>query len=114
MTVAAVNAQTQAAASLALGGNRRAMAGLPPADQVKAVSMQFESILLRQFLQESVGNIMGQGPSGNVYGYMLTDLLATKLSEGGGLGLANILQHQLTPRAGRTDAAAGDAAKGSS
>ena len=31
------------------------------------------------------------------YGYLLTDTLATKLAEGGGLGLAKILQKQLTP-----------------
>jgi flagellar protein FlgJ len=50
-------------------------------------------------LQESVGKIAGEGPSGNVYGYLLTDVIANKLSEGGGLGLSGMLQQQLTPRA---------------
>ncbi len=79
------------------------MQNLSPAEQGKAVSSQFEAILLRQFLQDSVGNIMGgkdAGPTGNVYGYLLTDVLASKLTEGGGLGLSKILTQQLTPRFG--------------
>lgn len=111
MSVSPVDSTVSSAAALALGGNPKALHHLPQAEQIKAVSGQFESILLRQFLTESVGNIMGEGPAGNVYGYMLTDLLATKLSEGGGLGLSSILQQQLAPRAGQTDVAE---AKGSS
>lgn len=88
------------ATSLGLGQPSR-MANLPPTEQVKAAAGQFEAILLRQFLQESVGSMMGGesgGPTGNVYGYLLTDTLASQLSAGGGLGLSKILQHQLTPR----------------
>jgi flagellar protein FlgJ len=103
----------RAAASLAQGGNAKALKNLPADQQVKAAAAQFEAILLRQFLQNSVGGLMGgeSGSGGNVYGYMLTDVLANKLSEGGGLGLANILQKQLTPR-GMNPAAA--EAKGTS
>lgn len=93
--------ERQAAASLATAGHARALKNLPQSEQVKAVAGQFEAILLRQFLQDSVSKIMGgeeSGPSGNVYGYMLTDVLASKLSEGGGLGLAKVIQKQLTPR----------------
>ena len=73
---------------------------LPPAEQRAAVAGQFEAILLRQFLQESIGSMMGGGDkaSGNVYGYMLTDTLAQKLTEGGGMGLAPVIARQLTPR----------------
>jgi flagellar protein FlgJ len=70
-------------------------------EQAKAVAGQFEAILLRQFLQESVGSIMGGkegGAASGVYGFLLTDVLANQLSAGGGLGLSNILQHQLAPR----------------
>jgi flagellar protein FlgJ len=94
-----------AAVSLAKGGNAKALASLSQAQQVKSVSGQFEAILLRQFLQDSVGKIMGgesAGPSGNIYGYMLTDVLASKISEGGGLGLASVIQKQLSPRAAPT------------
>lgn len=111
MSVAPVSSQVSSAAALAVGGKPHALQNLPQSEQVAAVSGQFEAILLRQFLTESVGNIMGSGPAGNVYGYMLTDLLATKLSEGGGLGLSSILQQQLAPRAGL---AAADEPKGSS
>ncbi len=73
---------------------------LDPAEQRAAVGGQFEAILLRQFLQESIGSMMGgkEGGGGNVYGYMLVDTLAQKLSEGGGMGLAPIIAKQLTPR----------------
>lgn len=80
------------------------------AEQAKAVAGQFEAILLRQFLQESVGSIMGGkegGAASGVYGYLLTDVLANKLSESGGLGLGSMLQHQLAPRASLADRAAG-------
>ncbi|MEI7799878.1 MAG: hypothetical protein WCI28_06785 [Opitutaceae bacterium] len=80
--------------------------GLAPAEQRAAVASQFEAILIRQFLQESVGSMMGggnkaagsDGGGGSVYGFMLTDSLAQKLTEGGGMGLAPMIAKQLTPR----------------
>lgn len=81
-------------------GQTDRLSKLPQDQQVKAVSSQFEAIMLRQFLQDSVSKIMGGdegGPSGSVYGYLMTDVLATKLSDAGGLGLSKILQQQLTP-----------------
>jgi Rod binding domain-containing protein len=76
---------------------------LNPAEQRQAVASQFEAILLRQFLQESIGSMMGgKGGSdsgGNVYGYMMTDTLADKLSQGRGMGLAPMIAQQLSPRA---------------
>ena len=59
------------------------------------VSRQFESILVRQFLGESMKPLLEDGPSGQVYGYLLTDSLANSISDGGGLGLANVIQAQL-------------------
>ena len=91
---------SRAAAALALGGNKKALAALPQDQQVKAVAGQFEAILMRQFLQDSVGKIMGGesgGTGGSVYGYLLTDVLAGKLSEGGGFGLSKTFQQQLSP-----------------
>ena len=99
MSVTAVNATASAAASLAAAGKPQALRNLPQADQVRAAAGQFEAILIRQLLQDSVGKIAGEGASGNVYGFMLTDVIANKLSEGGGLGLSGMLQQQLTPRA---------------
>ena len=63
-------------------------------EDVKKVSQQFESILLRQFLSESMKSLLENGPSGQVYGYMLTDSLADSISKGCGLGLCSVLQAQ--------------------
>lgn len=73
---------------------------LDPAEQRQAVGEQFEAILVRQFLQQSLGSLLGDGQAGGggVYGYMLTDTLAQKLAEGGGMGLAPVIARQLTPR----------------
>jgi Rod binding domain-containing protein len=50
---------------------------LPAAEQVRAAAGQFEAIIVRQLLQESVGKLMQ--------------------TEGGGLGLGPIISRQLTP-----------------
>ena len=102
---AALRQDRLAAATLAKGGNAKALAALSQEQQVKKVAGQFESILLRQFLQDSVGKIMGGesgGTAGSMYGFMLTDVLASKLSEGGGMGLSSVIQKQLSPRAAVT------------
>lgn len=101
MNVAAVSSHPSAAQIATMMASPGRMQNLPQSEQVKAVAGQFEAILLRQFLQESVGSIMGGkdgGPTGSVYGYLLTDVLANQLSSGGGLGLGRVLEHQLTPR----------------
>ena len=66
------------------------MAGDSPKAQAKVVSQQFESVLLKQFLDKSVGSMMGSGAGSDVYGYMLTDALSQSLAKGGGLGLSSI------------------------
>lgn len=105
MPVAPVSSATSAAAALAAGGKPAALRNLPQAEQVRAASGQFEAIILRSLLQDSVGKLMGQGPAGNMYGHLLTDVLATKLTEGGGLGLGGMLAQQLTPRGSVDDVA---------
>lgn len=96
-----VSHQAAAAATLAASGKSAALRNLPQAEQVRAAAGQFETIILRQLLQDSVGKIAGEGAAGNVYGFMLTDVIANKLGEAGGLGLAGMLQQQLTPRAAK-------------
>lgn len=101
----------QAAANLAIGGKSAALKNLPQADQVKAAAGQFEAIILRQLLEDSVGKLAGGEKSGGgMYGYMMTDVLANKLTEGGGLGLARVFEQQLSPRTSKATAAL--AAKG--
>jgi Rod binding domain-containing protein len=81
------------------------MAGDSPAAQAKVVSQQFEAVLLKQFLDKSVGSMMGSSAGSDVYGYMLTDALSQSLAKGGGLGMSSVLERQLAPRA---SAPAGD------
>jgi flagellar protein FlgJ len=110
MTTDAISSTAaRAASAIATGGDPRSLTRLPADEQVKAAAGQFEAILIRQFLEKSVGNILGGesgGPGASVYGFMLTDVLANQLTAGGGLGLGRILEHQLSPRA-PLDAAAG-------
>ena len=77
--------------------------------QIQAAARQFEAIILRQLLTPAIEPLMSHGLGGNsaekstsggggVYGYLVTDVLANSLSQGGGLGLARILEKQLTPK----------------
>lgn len=100
MSISSVNpAAASPAATFAESPSR--IAQLPADQQVKAAAGQFEAILLRQFLQESVSKLMnpsGSDAGGGVYSYMLTDVLAGKLAAGGGLGMSEVLVTQLSPR----------------
>jgi len=80
---------------------------LSPEEQRTAVAGQFEAILMRQFLQESIGSMMGgdKAGGGGVYSYMLTDTLADKLTQGRGMGIAPMIAKQLTPRGAVTSPA---------
>jgi Rod binding domain-containing protein len=73
--------------------------GKTPADQRRAVADQFETILLKQFLNDTVGSMMGgeKTAQGSIYGYFLGNVLSQQLEKGGGLGLANIIEQQLSP-----------------
>ena len=64
--------------------------------QLKKVSQQFESILVRQFLGESMKSLLEEGESGQVYGYLLNDSLSNSICKAGGLGLSHVLQTQLS------------------
>jgi Rod binding domain-containing protein len=70
----------------------------PKPGDAEKVPEQFEAILLRQFLSESMKPLLQEGPAGQVYGYLLTDSLAASVASGGGLGLRSILQAQLGAR----------------
>ena len=83
------------------------------ADDVSRAAGQFEAIILRQLLTPTIeplmsGGLGGAGGSGGgVYGYMLTDVLATSLGAAGGLGLSKMLTQQLTPSGAPSDEASG-------
>ena len=76
---------------------------------IKKAASQFEAIILRQLLSPSIEPMMSGGlggskdSGGSMYGYMLTDTLANSLAQGGGLGLARMLEKQLTPKSAAAD-----------
>jgi flagellar protein FlgJ len=98
MDIAALAALSSARSALQTG-DLNPSAKTTPA-QTKQVAAQFEAILVRQMLGKSVGSMLGgdEGVAGTVYGDMMTDVLAQKLTAGGGLGLAHMIEQQLTPR----------------
>ena len=69
--------------------------GNDPAKIAEAAE-QFEGILLRQILSESMKPLLENGPGSQVYGYFLTGSLADSIGKSGGLGLGHVLQTQLT------------------
>jgi flagellar protein FlgJ len=96
MDISAISSQLSSASLKEIGGlGDGSDAGTDP-KKLEKCSKQFEAILLRQMLNDSLGKIAGTGTAGNVYGYMLTDTLADKISDAGGLGLAHVLQTQLS------------------
>jgi len=122
MNVSAINSSSSTAASIAtmqalradqasagVNTSKSSDSGRDPAAIKKAAS-QFEAIILRQLLAPSIepmmsgglGGAQGSG-GGGMYGYMLTDTLANSLSQGGGLGLARMLEKQLTPHSALAD-----------
>ncbi len=64
--------------------------------KIAQAAQQFEGILLRQILNESMKPLLENGPGAQVYGYFLTGSLADSIGKAGGLGLGNVLQTQLT------------------
>jgi flagellar protein FlgJ len=59
------------------------------------VARQFEAILVRQMLSESMKSVLEHGKDGQVYGYYISEALADGITKGGGLGLRSILESQL-------------------
>jgi len=77
-----------------------ALRNAPEAEQRAAVAAQFEAILVRQMLGKTITSMLGKedGAATSVYGDLLTDTFAQKLTAGSGMGLARLLEKQLTPR----------------
>jgi Rod binding domain-containing protein len=69
--------------------------------KIGEVTRQFEAILLRQILQSTQKNVIPSKYADNstaagIYHDMVTHQLADSISKSGTLGLAKMLQHQLT------------------
>lgn len=77
-----------------------ALRNAAPAEQRAAVAAQFEAILVRQMLGKTITSMLGNSnnASSSVYGDLLTDTFAQKLTAGSGMGLARVIEQQLAPR----------------
>ena len=65
-----------------------------------AVSQQFESVLVKQFLKEALkpmfkGVFNEDGGGHRMYRHFFTDAISESIATGGGFGVSNILQQQL-------------------
>lgn len=59
------------------------------------LARQFEGILVRQMLAESMKGIV-EGPKGQqTYGYFISEALSDGITKGGGFGLRSVLELQL-------------------
>jgi Rod binding domain-containing protein len=77
-----------------------------PAKLAKACG-QFEGMLVRQILQQGLKPLLatppGSGGSGaDIYSYFVTDALANNVTAKRGIGIAAMLQTQLTPHTHQT------------
>jgi Rod binding domain-containing protein len=111
MNVSAVSSSSPAAAALASVAAPQAPAVNAGAGQVTAAqrhraAQQFEAILVRQLLSQSVGSMMGGTgkTAGLMYGDLMTNVLSENLTAGKGLGLGSMIESQLTPRTPATHA----------
>ena len=77
-----------------------ALRNATPAEQRASVAGQFEAILVRQMLGKTLTSMVGNsgGAATSVYGDLLTESFAQQLTAGKGLGLARVIEKQLTPR----------------
>lgn len=65
-----------------------------------AVSKQFESVLVKQYLNEALkpmfkGVFNEDGEGNRLYRHFFTDAISESIAQGGGFGLSSILQQQL-------------------
>jgi Rod binding domain-containing protein len=68
---------------------------------------QFEGMLVRQILQQGLKPLLATPPgsgdsSSDIYSYFITDALANSVTAKKGIGIATMLQTQLTPHMHRT------------
>ena len=66
------------------------------------VSQQFESVLVKQFLNDALKpmfkGVFNENSEGHrLYRHFFTDALSEGIAQGGGFGISSILQQQLSP-----------------
>ena len=70
------------------------------AEKTKFVSEQFESVLVKQFLNDALKpmfkGVFNENSEGHrLYRHFFTDALSESIAQGGGFGVSSILQQQL-------------------
>jgi Rod binding domain-containing protein len=78
-----------------------------------AVSQQFESVLVKQFLKEALkpmfkGVFNEDGGAHRMYRHFFTDAISESIATGGGFGVSNILQQQLNRQVGESSDNSGE------
>ena len=73
---------------------------LPEEAKIAEASRQFESLLLRQYLQDALkpmieGVLDESGSASRIYRYFMVDTIADKMTQRNGIGISHLLQNQL-------------------
>jgi len=72
----------------------------PESVRFTAAAHEFEAVLLRQYLSEALKPMTKEGTlfgaNNQVYGYLITDSLASGLAAQGTFGFSNLMQAQLS------------------
>jgi len=68
------------------------------------VSQQFESVMIKQFLNDALkpmfkGVFNEEGEGHRLYRHFFTDAISESIAQGGGFGISSILQQQLNAQA---------------
>ena len=71
------------------------------AEEIKEAAQKFEAVLLNQFLGQALKPLLhaslgSNAPGAHIYQHMLTDAIATQLSQEETFGMSTLLQMQLT------------------
>jgi Rod binding domain-containing protein len=72
-------------------------------EKTKFVTEQFESVLVKQFLNDALKpmfkGVFNEDSEGHrLYRHFFTDALSESIAQGGGFGVSSILQQQLAPK----------------
>jgi Rod binding domain-containing protein len=72
-------------------------------EKTKFVTEQFESVLVKQFLNDALKpmfkGVFNENSEGHrLYRHFFTDALSESIAQGGGFGVSSILQQQLAPQ----------------
>ena len=70
---------------------------------IEAVSGQFESLLVKQYLKQALkpmfkGIFNENGGASGMYRHMFTDAMAESIAQGGGFGISSMLQMHLNKK----------------